>query len=271
MPLPALNDPCYIAKQYRDSTNLDVRIQIHLRFSVNPYGWHPWIFDHFHLPPYARILELGCGPGWLWLDNLDRIPPGWQITLSDISSGMLERATHNLEGRRPFQFRVIDAQSIPFGNETFEAVIANHMLYHVPDKSAALAEIHRLLKPAGLFYASTVGERHLVEMGELIRRFDPRLDTWEDFGKATGSFTLENGAARLSPWFRKIEIYRYEDALAVTEADPLVDYLLSGREYIPRERQAAFREFVAREMESRGGVIPITKNSGLFASVRKGE
>jgi ubiquinone/menaquinone biosynthesis C-methylase UbiE len=271
MPLPALNDPRYLAAQYRDSSNLAARMDIHRRFSLNQYGWHPWIFDHFKLPSRCRILELGCGPGYLWLENLDRIPAGWEILLSDFSPGMLESARKTLEKQCPFKFKVIDAQSIPCEDNSFDAVIANHMLYHVPDRPAALAEIHRVLKPAGRFYASTVGHRHLVEIGELIRQFDLRLDTWENFGKAAGSFTLENGAAQLSPWFTRIKRYRYKDALKVTDAAPLVDYLLSGREYIPRERQIAFREFVAREMESRGGVIPITKDSGLFVSIRKGE
>ena len=271
MPLPALNDPQYLEKQYQDSSNLDARIQIHRRFSINPYGWHPWVFDHLDLPPRCRILELGCGPAYLWLENLARIPTGWEITLSDFSAGMLEQARRNLAGKRPFQFRVVDAQSIPCEAASFDAVIANHMLYHVPDRTAAFAEIRRILKPAGRFYASTVGGRHLTEMGDLIRKFDPALDTWENFGKAADSFTLENGAAQLSPWFPKVRVYRYEDSLKVTEATPLVDYLLSGRGYIPIESQTDFRQFVAREMEVRGGAIHITKDSGLFVSVGKGE
>jgi ubiquinone/menaquinone biosynthesis C-methylase UbiE len=271
MPLPALNDRKYLEKQYKDSTNLQARLSLHQRFSVNKYGWHPWIFDHFKLPSHCRILELGCGPGYLWLENISRIPAGWEILLSDFSPGMLESARQALEEQHSFEFKVIDAQAIPCEDRFFDAVIANHMLYHVPNRPAALAEIHRVLKPSGHFYASTVGNNHLVEMGELIRKFDPTLDTWEDFGKAAGSFTLENGTAQLSPWFTRIKSYHYEDALKVTEAAPLVDYLLSGREYIPRERQADFREFVAREMESCAGVIHITKDSGLFGSVRKGE
>jgi ubiquinone/menaquinone biosynthesis C-methylase UbiE len=258
----------YLEKQYKDSSNLDVRIDLHRRFSTNEYGWFRWVFDHFNLPPVCRILELGSGTGGLWLENLGRIPTGWEVVLSDFSTGMLEETRRNLEKLRPFDLKVIDAQSIPFKSGYFDAVIANHVLYHVPNRPAALAEIHRVLKSAGHFYASTVGDRHLVEIRDLLGSFDPELVSW---GRVADSFTLENGKAQLSPWFAKIKLYRYEDALEVTEAAPLVDYIFSGWAHIPVERQNQFREFVAREMESLGGVFHITKDSGLFVSVRKGE
>jgi ubiquinone/menaquinone biosynthesis C-methylase UbiE len=270
MPLPTLNNRQYLEKQYKDSSNLDARINLHQLFSVNPYGWHPWVFDHFHLPSHCRILELGCGPGTLWLENLDRIPTGWEILLSDASAGMLEETRRNLEKLRPFQFKVIDAQSIPFESGNFDAVIANHMLYHVPDRPAALAEICRVLKPAGLLYAATNGERHMSEMAALLTKFDVELSSWRtDLAKL---FTLENGLAQLSRWFTEVKLYRYEDALEVTEVAPLVDYILSGRVgQVLVGRQPAFRAFVASEMESHGGVFHITEDGGLFVSVPKGE
>ncbi len=77
--------------QYRDSTNLDARLEIHRRFSTNSYGWFNWIFDTLlKLSANAIILELGCGPAYLWKECSHRIPAGWDITLSDLSSGMVE-------------------------------------------------------------------------------------------------------------------------------------------------------------------------------------
>ena len=119
-------------------------------------------------------------------------------------------------------FAVIDAQSIPFPVATFEAVIANHMLYHVPDWATALAEIRRVLTPGGRFYASTVGPQHLREMTS----FFP--DHEGDFGTEY-AFDLENGREQLRAYFAHVERHRYEDALVVTEPEPLIAYLLSTR------------------------------------------
>jgi ubiquinone/menaquinone biosynthesis C-methylase UbiE len=268
MQIAKVNDQEYLAKQYKNASRLNARIRLHQQFSVNKYGWHRWVFDQFSLPPICRILELGCGPGYLWLENLDRIPAGWELILSDFSAGMLEETRRNLEKHRHFQFKVIDAQSVPFESEYFDAVIANHMLYHVPDKPAAFSEIRRVLKPRGHFYASTIGERHLSEMADLLSKFDIELASWRNL---TDSFTLENGMAQLSRWFTEIKLYCYEDALEVTEVAPLVDYILSGRVDIPGKRRGQFREFVAREMESLGSAFLVTKDSGMFVSIREGE
>ena len=53
--------------------------------------------------------------------------------------------------------RKIDIQEIPFENETFDVVIANHMLFHVPDLNKALLEVKRVLKGNGIFYSATDG------------------------------------------------------------------------------------------------------------------
>src|SRR5690349_16018954 len=136
-------------EQYKDASNLDARIELHRRFSTNPQGWSAWVFDALRtLPAAARVLELGCGPAYLWAANARRIPAGWDITLSDFSAGMLQAAKDSLAVlEREFKFEVIDAQSIPYDAEAFDLVIANHMLYHVPDRPKAIAEIRRVLKP----------------------------------------------------------------------------------------------------------------------------
>lgn len=259
-------DAQYIASQYRDGSNLNTRIGLHQRFSVNPYGWQAWVFDQLDFPPQARLMELGCGTGQLWQDNLARLPAGWQITLTDFSAGMLRQAQAGLGLRRSFRFAVTDAQSIPFASGSFDGVLACHMLYHVPDLAKALAEIQRVLTPGGRCFASTVGRQHLQEIGELVRRFDPRLDWW---GAQPGdSFTLESGAAQLARWFTDITLRRYADALVVTEPEPLVEYILSGRLRLEAGQQVEFARFMRRELARLGGRFHITKDSGIFCAAR---
>jgi SAM-dependent methyltransferase len=266
-PIADLSDRRFVSNQYRTAGKLNARIALHQRFSANPYGWLRWVFDQFQLPPQCRILELGCGVGSLWLENIARIPDDWEITLSDSSAGMVDQVRRNLAPKsRSFQFMTFDAQCIPMEGESFDAIIADHMLYHVPDRGKALAEIHRVLKTGGRFYASTNGRGNLRELADLISKFDADLSAWGWHSPET--FLLENGAAQLSQHFTQVALRRYEDSLIVTESAPLVDYLLSGRMEAAIENRAAFAAFIERELESRGGTIRVTKDSGLFEAIR---
>ena len=253
--------------QYKDATNLNARVTIHDRFSTNPYGWSNWVFDTLvKLPVDSRILELGSGPGLLWKSSIDRIPAGWKITLSDLSPGMLDAAWRNLVVTgRAFQFKEIDAQSIPFEDETFDVVIANHMLYHVPDRSKALSEIKRVLKPGGHLVATTAGEKHMHEIFDWFQRIHASY-VWELF---VVSFTLENGMEQLQPYFSQVTLSRYEDNLQVTEIEPLMDYIYSGIRIkeLPEDKRDLLRLSLEKELEEKGSIF-ITKDSGLFEAIK---
>jgi ubiquinone/menaquinone biosynthesis C-methylase UbiE len=261
-------DQTYLTKdQYKDSSNLDARLFIHQKFSVNSQGWHNWVFDQLlQLPVNAAILELGCGNAVLWKESAKRIPAEWTITLTDLSDGMLDSAWRNLvvNGRR-FNFQKVDAQAIPFDDGAFDAVIANHMLYHVSDRFESLKEIKRVLKDGGKLFASTVGEDHMKEMYGWLKRVNtnPRADMF------VNPFTLENGLAQLQAVFPNATVNRYVDNLKVTEVRPLVNYIRSSiaaqdisepaMEELEKDFSAAFK---------RDGEIFITKDSGLFTAIK---
>jgi len=249
--------------QYRDSSNLDARAEIHGRFSTNPYGWFNWFFDRLlKLPEDAKILELGCGPAYLWKECSSRIPVGWNITLSDLSSGMLDAAWRNLVVTgRAFKFEEVDAQSIPYESETFDAVIANYMLYHVPDRAKAISEIKRVLKPGGILVAATAGENHLSEMMNWIRKAanDRQRETFAQ------PFTLENGMDQLRPFFTSVELARYSDSLQVTEVEPIMAYIRSSirAAELSEEKLEEIRSTLTKELSSKGEIL-IRKDAGLF-------
>jgi SAM-dependent methyltransferase len=264
MIMPTISDQAYLlTDQYKDASKLDARVQLHLLYSTNQYGWQQWCFDQYALPAEATVLELGCGPAHLWKTNRDRIPAGWVITLSDFSAGMLEQAKQNLgERAASFRFEIVDAQAIPFEANTFDAVIANHMLYHVPDRSQALAEMRRVLKPGGQVYLATNGLNHLRGLGQLEQRFDPAIDF--GWGSASKSFSLDEGGAEVTPFFADVHVVRYEDELNVTAAEPLVDYILSmTTSEAVRNRREELLHFIESELMEHG-VIHIGKESGMF-------
>jgi SAM-dependent methyltransferase len=262
------------ADQYRDSSNLGARIALHERFSTNPRGFHRWVFDHLDLPDEASILEIGCGPATLWVENMERIPSGWNITLTDASLGMVGEARQRLDDSRPFTFLVADAQEMPFAHESFDAVIAAHMLYHVPDRDMAFSEIVRILRPGGRLCAATNGMRHMHELVAMLRVLDPEW-SHESIGTDLPNFNLQNGAGQLSQWFKEVTLLRYEDSLSVKEAKPLVNYLLSGMhaqaltERLPdeefQERVSTLEVSLERELTARGS-IHVTKDTGMFVA-----
>ena len=261
-------DPQYLkTDQYRDSSNLDARFVIHQRFSTNSYGWFHWIFDTLiKLPEKAVVLELGGGPGYLWSNCLNQIPVGWRITLSDLSPGMVDAAWRNLvvTGRN-FKFEQIDAQSIPYSDKSFDAVIANHMLYHVPDRPKAIVEMRRVLKPGGHLIATTVGQCHLYEMHEWLRRAHLEK-AFEEFSRA---FTLENGLEQLKQFFSEVKMIRYEDNLQVTEVELILAYIRSSIRAAELSEDAILE--IQKDLEKQlkeNGTIFIRKDSGLFEAIK---
>ncbi|HEU5348177.1 MAG TPA: class I SAM-dependent methyltransferase [Ktedonobacterales bacterium] len=72
--------------------------------------------------------------GWLWLSHQDRIPAKRDVKLTDVSLGMIEEAQHNrAHVSHAFNSAVTDAQKLSYSDNEYDAVIANHMLYHTSD------------------------------------------------------------------------------------------------------------------------------------------
>ena len=86
------------------------------------------------------------------------------------SEGMLETAKATISGFSNVQHMVIDIQDIPFENDSFDVVIANMMLYHVPDLEKGLSEVRRVLKVGGTFYCATYGEHKIPQSPPAISR-----------------------------------------------------------------------------------------------------
>jgi ubiquinone/menaquinone biosynthesis C-methylase UbiE len=253
--------------QYKDASNLDARIAIHQKFSTNPQGWFNWIFDTLvKLPAKSKILELGCGSAEMWKKCADRIPADWVITLTDLSDGMLDAAWRNLVPLgRSFKFEQMDAQSISYGDKTFDAVIANHMLYHVPDLEKALAEIKRVLKDDGRLFATTVGNTHMQEMYQWLKRvnINERSDMFSN------PFTLENGLEQLQNVFSQVEKSQYIDNLEVTEIGPLIAYIRSsiGAADLSEDKLGELKKELSSTLQQEGKIF-ITKDSGLFEAIK---
>src|SRR5262249_101021 len=118
--------------------------------------------DGYAFADRADVLEVGCGDAMIWRENADRITAGWRLTLTDLSSGMVEAARAALGDRA--RYAVADVVELPFTERSFHAVMANHMLFHVEERARAFAEIRRVLRSGGRFVGTAIGRNHLREL-----------------------------------------------------------------------------------------------------------
>ncbi len=254
-----------LKSQYVDATNITARIQLHRDYSTNPEGWFPWLFKNLKLHDGMRILEVGCGNGELWTENLSKLPQHVEIVLSDISEGMLRDAARTLQGDARFSYQCFDASQIPFEAESFDLIIANHMLFYCEDIQQVLSECQRVLKKKGIFAASTYGAHHMQEITRLVQKFHSEIvlsaeQLYERFG-------LENGEHILRQQFSRVELRTYPDSIELWQAEPLIAYILSchgNQNRILIDRYKEFREFVIDYTQNG---FKITKDAGSFLCV----
>lgn len=138
-----------ISDMYIKKDTLSIHISLHDTYSVNKYGFLNWIFDQYEIKDGFNILEAGSGTGKIWDER--KLSNNVKITLTDFSQLMIEKCSELLRKNSMFSFQQMDLQAIPFADESFDIVIANHMLYHVPDMEKGLREAYRVLKKGGTF------------------------------------------------------------------------------------------------------------------------
>lgn len=250
--------------QYLNSTNVAARIRLHSEYSVNQEGWFPWLYRMSEIQDGMNILEIGCGNGALWLENMNHIPPDVHITLSDISDGMLRDARNSINDER-FSFSCFNAEKIPFEDESFDVVYANHMLFYCENIDLVVKECRRVLKKGGKLICSTYSKRHMKEITELVQEFDKDIVLSSDV--MYERFGLDNGNNILNRYFDSVECIRYEDSIEISDSEPLINYIVSchgNQNRILIDHYREFRDFVADKVKNG---FHITKDAGIFIGI----
>jgi SAM-dependent methyltransferase len=113
---------------------------------------------HYHLAElfaslagsHGKLLEVGCGIG---VDSIQLAKCGFDVTAVDLTENALAVARENAtRSGVTIDFRLGNAEGLDFPDETFDAVYSFGVLHHTPDIEAAVAEVHRVLKPGGIAY-----------------------------------------------------------------------------------------------------------------------
>jgi SAM-dependent methyltransferase len=204
--------------QYADDRNLRARQRFwqHQEPSFDDVGW---VLGLAGLSPGMRVLDAGCGNG-AYLRGLRE----FRVTAvgCDLSMGMLRAVDH------PALLNA-DVTALPLRDGAVDVALAIHMLYHVPDREAAIRELRRVVVAGGTCIAVTNGSRHTRSLRDLVERA-VRTETpgWQ-LRPATHAFTAENAAAQLGAAFETVTCVRPPGTSPVVIRDATVaaDYVAS--------------------------------------------
>ena len=221
------DDPVAVAEQYRSEINLRARQALW----ANVEGENAPIVLYRMLEALEpkTVLEVGGGQGELaaWMQQ----ELGARVTFLDQSERMVELAL----ARGVPDAQVGDAQELPFAAESFDAVVAAWMLYHVQSPDLALEEMSRVLIPGGRLVAVTNSVRHIEELRTL---FGTLLSEFEK------QFNAENGEEILRRHFREVERTDAEVVAVVDDREILEAYRRSlsyNTRPLPDEIRLPFR------------------------------
>jgi SAM-dependent methyltransferase len=202
--------PDLVTTEYSDESRLAVRFRPFREYHDQPAPEQRLLeLVAGHAP--KCVLEVGCGEGLFSRSVVERT--GAAVTAVDQSARMVEIARG-----RGVDAMVADVQELPFDDASFDMVVANWMLYHVPDVSRALAEIRRVLRPGGSLLAVTMGDDMMHEVWSL---------TPEDGSHPQLGFSEHNGAELLGQHFDLLEEHELVGHATFPSRDAVVEFVES--------------------------------------------
>lgn len=181
-----LSDPALVREQYSSESGLTTRASI---WQPTADGLTPQdvVLSKLREHHPKQLLEVGCGTGALAARIATELPT--RVTCIDQSERMVA-----LTAGRGIRALVADAGHLPFDDDTYDAVLAAWMLYHVADLDQTLSEIRRVLRPGGLFIAVTNGDDHIADLLAAAGQQQIR-----------SQFSRENGQAALRRHFDHVD------------------------------------------------------------------
>jgi len=265
-----------IKRHYATDENLRIRQETHDNYTIPQRNFVEWSLNCVDWRGDEQVLDIGAGPGNYYL-KLKELQPTVSYYGIDLIPAMIQN--------HPDQngLSIADASTLPYPSNTFDVVMANHMLYHVPDVDGVLSEVKRILKPNGIFIATTNSVQTMPELQVLMRRAIVLL-TKQGATQVrapslpSDSFALENGTRLLAKHFFSVIRYDMPSALVFPQVEPAMRYLESTRDL--RDKQLPddvvwedvmmiMRQQI-NQLIKHLGELAISKQSGLLLASNTG-
>ncbi|MFT5195143.1 MAG: ubiquinone/menaquinone biosynthesis C-methylase UbiE [Cellvibrionaceae bacterium] len=212
-------------ESYKTAEKLNVRILTHQKYTQPKVEFYDWVLNQIEWAGDEVVFDIGCGSG-KYAEKVSNL--AGRYVACDLSHGMLKDgagASHDCLN--------LNAMTIPLQDNSVDVILANHMIYHLPDQVQGVAEFRRVLKPGGKLIAATNSSQTMLEMRDLritaVKSMG--LDPTTEFAGFSAPFDIESGADVLRTGFDTVESRILQNWLIFPEAQPVIDYIESSRDW----------------------------------------
>lgn len=256
-------------KQFSDPSNLQDRIDIHSKYSTNEQGWFPWVVEHLAIEDGDEILEIGCGTGGLWETGLATVDKKMSVTLTDKEEAMVTICKGKFFKKDGIEdIFTLDAQEVSNISKRFDKIIMNHVIYILPNPTEVLEQLAGLLKPDGRIFVATLGDMHMYELRELLKKVNRHINLQTQNAKL--SFLTENAAELLPKELKIKKAHVFEDSLVFTDVQAIEEYIYSVK-YISNLHQFDLHtlkykisDFLQKELDQNEQQFYVQKATTMF-------
>ncbi|HZU73274.1 MAG TPA: class I SAM-dependent methyltransferase [Acidimicrobiales bacterium] len=245
--------------QYADPGNLVARQSIYA-FQRPRIDLPAWALDLAGIRGVETVVDVGCGNG-AYLAVLRRRGHDGSLIGVDLSEGMV-RAVR--QAAPVVEAVVGDAASLPLTAGQADVALAMHMLYHVPDPRAAVAELRRVVRDGGRVLVVLNGRDHLRQLDAMLA---PAGGVTQRTAPLSG-LRLDEGVALLSSAFARIERHEVRARLELDAVGPVLDYvgsmgLVQSGELSMEDLAGFVTDYVEAEL-GRAGAFVVDTHSGCL-------